>query len=67
MKTENKKSNQTCFQNSIFFKMKTIFKKWKQEMKTKNENANQTHPNIFQFHSLIMSIYKYSNNDGVQD
>ena len=34
MKTENKKSNQTCFQNW----------KWKLEMKTENENANQTHP-----------------------
>jgi len=33
MKTENKKSNQTCFQNSNILKMKTVFKKWKQKMK----------------------------------
>ena len=27
LKTENKKSNQTCFQNSNILKMKTIFRK----------------------------------------
>jgi len=39
-----KKSNQTCFQNFNLLKMKTVFRNWKQEMKTENKNANQTHP-----------------------
>ena len=43
MKTEKKNLNQTYFQNSNLLK-KTIFRKWKQEIKTENKNVNQTHP-----------------------
>jgi len=35
LKVENKKSNQTCFQNSNILKF--------QKIKTENENSNQTH------------------------
>ena len=48
LKIENK-SNQTYFQNSNLLKIKTVFKKWKQEMKIKNENPNQTHPNVSRY------------------
>ena len=39
MKTENKKSNQTCFQNSNLLKMKTVFRKWKQKMKIQTKHT----------------------------
>jgi len=58
MKTENKKSNQTCFQNSNFLKMKTVFRKWKQKMKTENENANQTHPKCSHHFRFPIRIYR---------
>jgi len=48
-KTENKKSNQTYFQNSNLLKMKIVFRQWNQEMKTENENANQTHLKFFPY------------------
>jgi len=35
------------FSKFKFLKIKTVFRKWKQEMKTENENTNQTHPNLF--------------------
>jgi len=57
MKTENKKSNQTCFQNSNLLKMKTVFRKWKQKMKTENKNANQTHPKRSLVHTRESSTF----------
>ena len=58
MKTENKKSDQACFQNSNLLKMKTVFKKQKQEMKTENENVNQTHP-YFSLETNSSKLYKF--------
>jgi len=57
MKTENKKSNQTCFQNFNLLKMKTVFR---MKIKNKNENANQTNPNVFDLHFHF--LFSFSEN-----
>ena len=53
-------TNQTCFQNPNLLKIKTVFKKWKQEIKIENENTNQTHPkfSLLWFEIPIESVYK---------